>query len=262
MKNKPIISWMLNIVLLLAVLLVLLVNTGTKETDMKEFAELPEGPAPELISQDPITYQLPDPRLQSDFSVEQAMAQRRSHRSYVKSAISTAELSQVLWAAYGITKADRSRAGFRGGFRTAPSAGATYPLEVYAVVGKVKGLEPGIYRYVPDGHQLVLAQEGDHREPLAGAALNQEMIADAPASLFFSAVFERTMQRYGERGRLRYVPMDLGHSAQNVYLQVEALGLGTCAIGAFNDAKVTAVMKLPADEEALYIMPIGRYYRD
>ena len=97
---------------------------------------------------------------------------------------------------------------------------------------------------------------------LAEAALNQEMIADAPVSLFYSAVYARTMQRYGARGREHYVPMDLGHSAQNVYLQAEALGLGTCAIGAFNDEQVAKVMNLPDEEEPLYIMPIGRYYRD
>jgi SagB-type dehydrogenase family enzyme len=262
MKNKSLISWMLNIALLFAVVIVLFINTGSKRSNMEEMTTLPEGPDPELLMEDPMTYQLPGPRLESDFSVEQAMAKRRSHRNYVKSAISSAELSQVLWAAYGITKVDQSRAVFRGGFRTAPSAGATYPLEIYAVVGKVKGLEAGIYRYIPDGHRLVLEHEGDFREELARAALNQEMIADAPVSLFYSAVFDRTMQRYGERGRLRYVPMDLGHSAQNVYLQAEALGLGTCAIGAFNDTRVTEVMKLPGEEEALYIMPVGRYYRD
>lgn len=102
----------------------------------------------------------------------------------------------------------------------------------------------------------------DIRPNLAKAALNQEMIEDAPASLFFSAVFERTIQRYGDRARERYVCMEMGHVAQNVYLQLEAMGMGTCAIGAFNDAKVSVVMHLPEEEEPLYIMPVGRYYRD
>lgn len=205
---------------------------------------------------------LPSPRYESKFSIEEVMLKRRSHRNYVKGAISLEDLSQILWAAYGITKADKSRAIFRGGFRTAPSAGATFPLEVYAIVGNVKGIEPGVYRYISDGHMLVLESEKDIRANLAKAALNQEMIEDAPASLLFSAIFERTMQRYGNRGRERYVCMEIGHVGQNVYLQAEALGLGTCAIGAFNDVKVSKVMELPEEEEPLYIMPIGRYYRD
>lgn len=206
--------------------------------------------------------QLPTPRFESKFSIEEVMLKRRSHRNYVKSAISLKDLSQVLWAAYGITKPDNSREIFRGGFRTAPSAGATFPLEVYAIIGNVKDVEPGVYRYVSDGHKLAKVLDKDIRPALAKAALNQEMIEDAPASLFFSAIFERTMQRYGDRGRERYVCMEIGHVAQNVYLQVEALGLGTCAIGAFNDSKVSEVLQLQAEEEPLYIMPIGRYYRD
>lgn len=208
------------------------------------------------------TISLPAPRLDSDFSIEEVMLKRRSHRNFVKSAISIEDLSQVLWAAYGITKPDNSREIFRGGMRTAPSAGATFPLEVYAIAGKVNGLEKGVYRYIADGHKLVKVIDEDIRTELAKAAINQEMIEDAPASLFFSAVFERTMQRYGDRARERYVCMEMGHVAQNVYLQLEAMGMGTCAVGAFNDSKVSEVMNLPEGEEPLYIMPIGRYYRD
>ncbi len=206
--------------------------------------------------------QLPSPRLESNFSIEEVMLKRRSHRNYVKSSISLDDLSQVLWAAYGITKPDKSRDIYRGGFRAAPSAGATFPLEVYVIVGKVKGIEPGVYKYISDGHKIIRVINEDVRADLARAALNQEMIEDAPASLFFTAIFERTTQRYGDRGRERYVCMEMGHVGQNVYLQVEALGLGTCAIGAFNDAKVAEVMQLPGEEEPLYIMPIGRYYRE
>jgi SagB-type dehydrogenase family enzyme len=212
--------------------------------------------------EEPLAYKLPDPRKSGKISVEEALQKRRSHRNYTGSPLSPEELSQVLWSAYGITYTDTSRPEFRGGFRTAPSAGATYPLEVYAIIGKVKGVEPGVYRYHSAKNQIVREIAEDLREELAAAALNQEMIADAPASLFFSAIYTRTTQRYGERGKLRYVPMDLGHAGQNVYLQAEALGLGTCAIGAFNDDKVRAVLQLPAEEEPLYIMPIGKYYRD
>ncbi len=217
---------------------------------------------PEIIRQVPLTYQLPEPSLKGSISVEEAMYARRSHRNYLKTALSPRQLSQMLWAAYGITRPDTSRPAFRGGFRTAPSAGATYPLEIYVVIGKVNDIKTGVYKYNADGHQLTMVIDDDVRQDLAEAALNQEMIADAPVSLVYSAIFDRTTERYGERGRLRYVPMDLGHSAQNVYLQAETLGLGTCAIGAFHDGKVSQVMHLPLEEEVLYIMPIGKYYRD
>lgn len=256
------ISWSLNILLGIALIALLVIQTSSKENPMDKQKQSSAQQKPLVISSDPLTYQLPAPTTTGRLSVEEAMLRRRSHRNYLGGAIDISELSQVLWAAYGITKADDSRPSFRGGFRTAPSAGATYPLEIYVVVGKVKGIEAGVYRYRSDGHLIIRENDRDIREELAAAALNQEMIADAPASLFYSAFYSRTMQRYGERGREHYVPMDLGHSAQNVYLQVESLGLGTCAIGAFNDEEVSKVMNLAEQEEPLYIMPIGRYYRD
>jgi len=177
-------------------------------------------------------------------------------------------VSQVLWAAFGVTlpREDRpdappNRPSFRGGFRTAPSAGATFPLEIYAVIGNVEGIEPGVYRYISEKHKLVKVIDQDVREELARAALGQIFVKEAPFSVFWSAVFSRSEVRYGPRGRERYVPMDLGHSAQNVYLQVEALGLGTVAVGAFNDSEVSRVMQLPPEEEPLYIMPVGYILR-
>jgi SagB-type dehydrogenase family enzyme len=148
----------------------------------------------------------------------------------------------------------------RGGLRTAPSAGARYPLEIYVLAGKVKGIEQGLYKYIPEGHKLIRTTDKDMRSDLCASALNQAMIKEAPAVLLFCAVFERTTERYGNRGRERYVYMDLGHSAENVYLQAEALHMGTCAIGAFNDDQVKAAMNLPEEEEPLYIMPFGYYF--
>jgi len=261
MKNiKNIRSGLFSILLIIIVLVTTTSLLNSNESNQSTLHELISGKMNQDINDKVI--QLPLPRLKSKFSIEEVILKRRSHRNFVKSAISLEDLSQVLWAAYGITKQDNSRAIFRGGFRTAPSAGATFPLEVYAVVGKVKSLETGVYRYISDGHKMVKVLDEDIRPALAKAALNQEMIEDAPVSLFFSAIFERTAQRYGDRGRERYVCMEIGHVAQNVYLQVEALGLGTCAIGAFNDKKVAEAMQLPEEEEPLYIMPIGRYYRD
>ncbi len=202
---------------------------------------------------------LPEPRLSSQVSVEQALLNRRSVRDFTDDPVTLQEVSQILWSAYGITE-DRSYPSFlRGGLRTAPSAGALYPLEIYLVAGNVNGLKKGIYKYISDGHSLELISEGDFRKDLCDAALDQEFITQAPASLVYTAIFNRTTQKYGKRGRERYVCMDLGHSAQNVYLQAYALNIGTCAVGAFTDKMVSMVMQLPDDEDPLYIMPFGKH---
>jgi len=203
-------------------------------------------------------YILPAPKTDGTVSVEAALANRRSQRNFQNRAISAQQLSQILWAAYGITLPD-PRPQLRGGFRTTPSAGALFPLEVFAIVGNVEGIEPGVYRYVPEGHKIVRIVDRDVRNELMAAALGQRMIGAAPASVFYSAVFGRATARYGQRG-IRYTYMELGHSAQNVYLQAQALGLGTVAIGAFMDGRVSQILGLPANETPLYIMPIGYYY--
>jgi len=204
---------------------------------------------------------LPAPQLDGTISVEKALYDRRSQRRFQDKEISLENLSQILWAAYGITLPLENPAFLRGGLRTAPSAGALYPLEIYVAVGKVTGVEPGVYRYIADGHKMVKIIDEDLREELTSAAWGQKMVEEAPASVIYTAIFSRMTNKYGERGRERYVCMDLGHSAQNVYLQAEALGLGTCAIGAFTDAQVAKLLNLPKEEEPLYIMPIGYYDR-
>lgn len=212
------------------------------------------------IDTSPLTYLLPTPSFDGEISVEKALSHRRSHRYFSKSIISAEKLSQVLWAAYGISCSIHDYPSLRGGLRTAPSAGGCYPLEIYVLVGNVKQIEPGVYKYLPEGHKIFRTVDKDIRNELAKAAWSQEMISEAPACLFYSAIFERATQRYGKRGRERYVCMDLGHSAQNVYLQMDALYMGTCAVGAFEDDKVREVMNLPEEEEPLYIMPFGYYY--
>jgi SagB-type dehydrogenase family enzyme len=142
-------------------------------------------------------------------------------------------------------------------FRTAPSAGALYPLEVYIVAGNVSGLPAGVYKYKHKGHELLRISAGDKRKELCRAALGQEAIKDAGAVMVFTVVYERTTVKYGERGK-RYVYMETGHAAQNVYLEAESLNLGTVAIGAFTDSEVKKVLNLPEKEEPLYLMPIGK----
>lgn len=139
----------------------------------------------------------------------------------------------------------------------APSAGALYPLELYIVAGNVSGIAPGIYHYRPQAHTLTPMRPGDRRAEFSAAALHQSAIAKAPAALLFTAVFARTTGKYEERG-VRYVYMDLGHAAENVYLQAVALNLGTVVIGAFDDAAVRQAISLPVGEMPLSIMPVGR----
>jgi len=201
------------------------------------------------MSQSNDTFFMPAPRADSDFSVERALRERRSVREFARAALTTAEVSQLLWAAQGVTSRD--------GLRTAPSAGALYPLELYLVVGAAQGLEAGIYKYVPDGHKLVRRVSGEHRRGLAAAALGQECVADAAVVLVFTAVERRTTRKYGGRGA-RYIHIEIGHAAQNVLLQATALGLGAVVVGAFDDARVAELLNLPSGEAPLYLMPLGR----
>lgn len=200
------------------------------------------------ISEDSVS--LPEPRPRGPLSVEEALARRRSVRDYADGSLTIAQLSQFLWSAQGIT--DR-----RYGLRTAPSAGALYPLEVYVAVERVDGLRAGVYRYVPRQHGLELVLAGSVRGQLCRDALSQSAVADAPATLAFAGVFGRTTSKYGERGR-RYVYMEVGHAAQNVYLQATALGLGTVVVGAFDDGAVKRTLRMRGDEEPLYLMPVGK----
>jgi SagB-type dehydrogenase family enzyme len=189
---------------------------------------------------------LPEPCRDGKISFEAAVQGRRSRRSFKDRAITQQQLGQLLWSAQGQTD---SR-----GLKAVPSAGATFPLEIYAVVGNVEGLEPGIYRYAGADHSLEPAGQGDIRRELASSALGQQFIARAPATIVLAADYGRTAGRYGRRAQ-RYVHMEVGHAGQNVYLQCEALGLGTCAIGAFDDEGVKEVLGIR--EEPLYLLPVG-----
>ncbi len=193
--------------------------------------------------------QLPRPRQESSTSIENSLLQRRSIRQYRNSALNTEETGQLLWAAQGITHG--------GYFRSAPSAGALYPLETYLVAGNVTGLAPGVYRYLPQGHRLGLVLSGDLRRDLYGAALHQDPVLEAPASIVIGAVFARATGKYGNRG-IRYSHMESGIAAQNVSLQAVSLDLGTVIIGAFVDEDVRRVLSMPTGVNPLIIMPVGK----
>lgn len=218
------------------ILIVLLIAGCTQPADSYH-----EGNGSDLI--------LPTPRDDSQISVEQALRGRRSVRVYEDEALELADVSQLLWAAQGQTDPD--------GYRTAPSAGALYPLELFLLSGNVEGLPAGIYHYRPEDHRLILINAGDKRQELYAAALQQNAVKDAPMVLVLGAVYERTTGKYGQRG-VRYVHMEVGHAAQNVYLQAEALDLGTVFIGAFHENEVKAVLQMREEEVPLGLMPVGK----
>ncbi len=195
------------------------------------------------------TIKLPPPLSDGKTSLEKTLRERRSIRHYKDLPLSLSDLSQLLWAAQGITAP--------GGRRTAPSAGALYPLEVYVVIGKVAGAPDGVYAYKPLDHGLGRITDGDVRAELGRAALGQASVRNAPVVLVLCAVYERTTGKYGERG-IRYAHMEAGHAAQNVSLQAVSLGLGTVVIGAFQDNEVKAVLRLPDDVRPLALMPVGK----
>lgn len=193
---------------------------------------------------------LPPPILESECSLEETIYSRVSRRSFSGEALTLQQIAQLLWAAQG-----KGVDGVTGASRTAPSAGATHPIEIYLAVGNVESIEPGLYRYHFAEHNLEILSDNDIRADLARAALNQQCIADAPVSIILAAEYQRTTLRYGDRG-IRYVHMEIGHITQNIYLQCESLGLGTVAIGAFTDQDVKSLLGVA--EEPLMIMPVGK----
>lgn len=180
--------------------------------------------------------------------LDNLLAHRRSTRDFVDRPLSLEQVSKLLWAAQGITD-DR-------GLRTAPSAGALYPLELYLVAGRVDGLATGVYRYHPRPHMIETTVQGDQRAALAAAALGQGWIADAAAVLVLAAIYTRTTGKYGKRG-IQYVHMEVGHASQNVFLEAVSLGLGTVVVGAFQDERVKQAASLQNDEAPVCLMPLG-----
>ena len=188
------------------------------------------------------TVDLPAPATGENGSLEQVLAARRSVRDFARGTLDMGAVSQLLWAAQGITGP--------GGRRTAPSAGGLSPLEVYLAT------PAGLYHYLPLSHRLEVISGDDLSAELAAAALEQESVADAAAVFVIAAVYERTEEKYEDRAE-RYVKLEAGHAAQNLLLQATALGLAAVPIGAFRDAEVQKVLDLPADHEPLYLIPVG-----
>jgi SagB-type dehydrogenase family enzyme len=226
--------------------LILLTGTPAKvrEVALNEAERAGES---EIRDKNPDVVPLPEPGKSGPLSVEEAIAKRRSVRSFRDAPVLLSEVSQLLWAAQGITEEG-------GNKRAAPSAGATYPLEIYVVAGNVEDLMPGVYRYRPFDHSIEVVRRGDLRAELCAKALSQEWVEDAALNIVIAAVYERTMDRYGSRG-VRYVHIEVGAVAENIYLQAETIGLGTTLVGAFSDDSVADLLRIEA--KPLGIMPIG-----
>jgi len=203
---------------------------------------------------------LPNPQLKGKVSLEETILKRRSVRRYCREPLSLSQLSQILWSAQGVTGTM--------GLKAAPSAGATYPLEIFMFVGKggviaskarqvPEELPAGIYHYEADSHSLRLHKANDLTPDLARAALDQEFIFEAPVNIVICALYHRTSYRYGRRGE-RYVHIEVGHVGENIHLQAVALGLATVEVGAFHDEEVRKVLGVDGQTKPLYIMPLGK----
>lgn len=196
-------------------------------------------PPPIVLARTP----LPRPVLEGPKSFEELLVLRRSVREFGTEPLTQAQLGQLLWAAQGITSPQ--------GYRTAPSAGALYPLELYLATSE------GVFRYDPTGHELETVDNIDARQTLFEAALEQEPVRQAPAVIVVTAAYERTAAKYGQERSPRYVHLEAGHAAQNLLLEAVALGLGAVPIGAFHDEAIQSALGLPADHQPLYLIPVG-----
>lgn len=198
-------------------------------------------------------FSLPAPSYKGTVSVEEALKFRRSQRSFKRRALTLKQLSQMLWAAYGVTAVSSGRQ-----LKTAPSAGATYPIDIYAVVGEggVESLAPGVYHYRPESHSVRPVSSGDVRTQVAAACLRQMWMAQAPLFVAITGEYARCSAKYGPRGVI-YTHIEAGHVGQNVFLQAEAMGLKAGIVGAFEKEDVGKALGIPAAHEPLVIMPVG-----
>jgi len=186
---------------------------------------------------------LPEPKIMGKMSVEESIFRRRSERSYTNQELTLDQISQLLWSAQGIT--DKT-----WGFRSAPSAGALYPLTLYILK------KDGVFKYIPDGHKLAQISEEDKRPSLVRASLGQSYIAEAPLVIVIAGNFRITETKYGQRS-YRYVNMEVGHVAENIHLQAVAMGLVSVPIAAFWDDVVAKTLELPDTQDPFYIIPVG-----
>jgi len=213
-------------------------NGSTRPSMYKEYPDKP-------------SIALPAPEQVVTSSVDQALRQRRSIRSYSDRPLSIEQLSYLLWASTGIQRRARN---FE--FRTAPSAGALYPIETYVVVNNVENVPQGLYHYSIKQHTLEELQTGDISQAITTAAMGQRICSQAAAVFIWTAVFQRTKWRYRDRA-YRYIYLDAGHIAQNLALSATSLGLGSCQIGALFDEEVNEIVGVDGIEESTIYMTVA-----
>lgn len=228
-----------------------LLNWGQQPPRYKTYANTPQISLPSPLSNTADANSNATATSRPTTDLVTVMTQRRSRRTYnTRRALPLEQLSQLLYLAHGITQEDRE-------FRTVPSSGALYPLEIYPVVHRVEGLEPGLYHHAIQNHVLELMKPGDLRQPLIRAGLNQDFLGEANVCFVVSGIFQRTRWKYHER-TYRYVLIEAGHMGQNLYLAATALGLGSCCIGAFLDDPLNELLDLDGVKEAaLYLITVG-----
>ncbi len=196
---------------------------------------------------------LPSPQLTGNISVEEAIQNRRSARRYSNEPLSINNVSQILWAAQGITNNQSS-------LRAAPSAGQVYPLEIYLVAGSdgVSGLEEGFYHYVPSNNTLEKLINGDLRADLSSIADDQPWVKQAPVNILITGNYQKMIDKYTDKELCtRFVDLEAGHVGENIYLQSETLGLVTVSLGSFNETQLKQLLQLPGNETPIYIFPVG-----
>lgn len=224
-------------------------------SEMSQGVAVPD-PEKSIAASTPVL-QLPDPaksfpdRTKNLFDI---LKERRSRRDYRDQSITLEQLAILLWSIQGVIEA-----GSGYSLRTAPSAGARHPLETYLNLNRVAGQTPGLYRYLPFQHQLArLSDDQQISHRLAKACLGQNFFNTCAVSLIWTAVIQRSRWKYQQRA-YRYIYLDAGHVCQNLYLACEALGLGCCAVAAFDDDAVNKILDLDGKEEfVIYLATVGR----
>ena len=194
---------------------------------------------------------LPSPAKMGGISLDQALRKRKSVRTYANKPLSKEQLAYLLWSSTGIQRREDGRE-----YRTVPSAGGLYPIETYLVVNNVEDVPQGVYHYSVQQHLLEELQTGDFSRPITAAALGQRMCSQAAVVFIWTAIFQRSKWKYGERA-YRYIYLDAGHMAQNLALSAVSLGLGSCHIGALFDEEVNSIVQVDGIDESVVYMTIA-----
>jgi SagB-type dehydrogenase family enzyme len=220
------------------------------DTSQRAAARWTARPEPYKTYPDSVKVVLPSLEPDGHKTLDEVLNERKSVRRFRPEPIALAHLSYLIWASTGI---QRTEQGYE--FRTAPSAGALYPIETYIVANQVTGLEPGVYHYGIRNHELERIQTGDMRPRIVAAALGQEMCGQAPAVFVWTAIFARTQWKYAQRA-YRYIYLDAGHVAENLALAAVSLDLGSCPIGALFDDEVNKLLEVDGAEESVVYMSV------